>query len=280
MNGSPRFYNRTRRSPSLPRTMLRHGRLLSLPVYAALRQSDLAREGLDHSGSYRFADHIYRAQPSGRGPFGRWLDARLLALPAVRSFRNRFCAARDELAAFLAARATEGGRLDILSAPCGIPRELAEAHGRLAGSSTLVRAEVRYYGLDLDTVALADATRFARDAGLAPFIPLAGDVFDESLYPPEGFDFITCTGLAEFLDDDRLLELYGVFFRALRPEGMLVTTGMKGTRLSDYLLRLAEISVHYRTAEHLERLVRQIPFRTVRCRTDALSLQAILVAHR
>lgn len=280
MSETPRFYNRTRRSASLPLTMLRHGRLLSLPVYAALRQSDLAREGLDHSGSYRFADHIYRAQASGRGPFGRWLDARLLSLPAVRSFRNRFCAARDELAAFLAERAPQGGRLDILSAPCGIPRELAEAHERLSRAGTPLRADLRYYGLDLDPSALDDAARFAREAGLAPFLPLHGDVFDERLYPPDGVDFITCTGLAEFLDDERLVALYGVFFRALRPGGVLVTTGMKGTRLSDYLLRLAELTVHYRTAGHLEGLVHQVPFLTVSCRTDALGLQAIVVARR
>ena len=90
-----RFYNRTRRSASLPRSLLRRGRVLALPVYAALRRSDLAREGFDHSGSYRFADHIYRGEPSGRGAFGRWLDARLLKLPAVRSFRSRYEAARD-----------------------------------------------------------------------------------------------------------------------------------------------------------------------------------------
>src|SRR5207244_10535880 len=49
---------------------------------------------------YRFADHIYRNVPSGRGRFGRWLDAKFLAMPAVKSFRNRFLAARDELCQF------------------------------------------------------------------------------------------------------------------------------------------------------------------------------------
>jgi hypothetical protein len=33
-------------------------------------QSDLGREGIINSGSYRFADHIYHNEPSGRGHFG------------------------------------------------------------------------------------------------------------------------------------------------------------------------------------------------------------------
>ena len=63
--------NRTRRSRSIVRKLLREGNLHWLPVYALVMQSDLGREGIIDSGSYRFADHIYRNQPSGRGPFRR-----------------------------------------------------------------------------------------------------------------------------------------------------------------------------------------------------------------
>src|SRR5438093_1258822 len=95
---TPRLHNRTRQSASIPRTLLRRGRLLEIPLYYMLRLSDLAREGVERSGSHRFADHIYRNEPSGRGAIGRWLDARLLGLPAVRSFRSRYLAAREEVA--------------------------------------------------------------------------------------------------------------------------------------------------------------------------------------
>ena len=276
---TPRYYNRTRQSDSLPMALLRRGRVLALPLYSALRRSDLAREGFDHSGSYRFADHIYRGQPSGRGAFGRWLDARLLALPAVRSFRNRFHASRDELTAFLTRRAGDAGRLDILSAPCGIPRELVDGHRAFRAAGTPVRATLTFHGLDLDARALEDATAFAREGGLDPFIPLRGDIFDRATYPGD-MDFITSTGLAEFLDDERVSELYATFFERLRPGGVFVTSGMRGRPLSDYLLRLAELTVHYRTADDLERLARRLPFSRVETRVDDLGLQAILVAQR
>ena len=179
----PRFYNRTRQSASLPGALLRRGRVLALPLYGALRASDLAREGLDHSGSYRFADHVYRDEPSGHGVFGRWLDARLLALPAVRSFRSRFHAARDELSAFLLDRAGAPGRLDVLSAPCGIPRELVEGYRQFVASGAIARADLTFHGLDLDAEALREAADFARSGGLAPFVVHHGDVFDPASYP-------------------------------------------------------------------------------------------------
>ena len=279
MTGSPRYYNRTRQSASLPRALLRRGRVLALPIYAALRRSDLAREGFDHSGSYRFADHIYRGTPSGRGAFGRWLDARLLALPAVRSFRSRFEASRDELAAFLRERGARPGRLDVLSAPCGIPRELADGFRTFRESGGSLVADLVFHGLDLDPVALREAVRFAAGKGLAPFVPHQGDAFDPSAYPAS-VDFITCTGLAEFLDDERLADLYGIFFERLRPGGVFITSGMRGRPLSDYLLRLAELRVHYRTAGDLETLARRHGFSRIETRLDRFGIQSILVAHK
>jgi SAM-dependent methyltransferase len=276
---APRYYNKTRRSTSLPRALLRRGRLLALPLYAALRTSDLAREGIDHSGSYRFADHIYRGEPSGHGRCGRWLDARLLALPAVRSFRSRFEAARDELTSFLIDRAGTPGPLDVLSAPCGIPRELVDGYAAFRSTGQRAEATVTFHGLDLDAAALDQAATFARAGGLDPFVVHHGDIFDRAIHP-DSVDFVTCTGLAEFLDDQQLAELMAIFFERLRPGGVFLTSGMRRRPVSDYLLRLAELTVQYRTAEDLSRLARRLPFSHVDTRVDRFGIQAIMVARR
>ena len=55
----PELYNRTRSARSIPLGLLKRGRLLELPLYYMLRESDLAREGFENLGSYKFADHIY-----------------------------------------------------------------------------------------------------------------------------------------------------------------------------------------------------------------------------
>src|SRR5213594_2685035 len=101
------FFNQTRQSKSIPMSLLKRGRPFDVPLYWLLRASDLGREGIEHSGSHRFADHIYRNEPSGRGAIGRWLDARLLALPAVQSFRSRYLAAREEVASAVLDRLRE-----------------------------------------------------------------------------------------------------------------------------------------------------------------------------
>jgi SAM-dependent methyltransferase len=291
------LYHRTRRSASIPVSLLRRGRVHDVIFYYLLRSSDLAREGLDHSGSHRFADHIYQGRPSGRGPFGRWLDARLLALPAVRAFRFRYTAVRDTLKAFLQERLAEGGAgdagvagnggdagdaaaggaVEVLSVPCGIPREMADAaadvRARLGGRLD----RVVFHGLDLDAVVLAEASEFAAARGLRGFRTHHGDALDRAAYPA-AVDFITCTGLGEFLDDKTLARLYALQVEVLRPGGVLITSGMERRRGSDYLLRLAEIRTHYRSEAQLRRLFAGLPVREVATRQDAEGIQTIVTA--
>src|SRR5687768_16174255 len=152
-------------------SLVRRGRILDIPLYYVLRTSDLAREGLERSGSYEFADHIYRGVPSGRGPFGRWLDKRLLQMPAARAFRFRYVAARREIASFLLDRAATriGDPIAVLSVPCGIPRELAGAASDARARLGRVPPGVTFYGLDLDATVLEKARQFMSDDGIQTF---------------------------------------------------------------------------------------------------------------
>jgi len=271
----PEFYNRTRRSSSIAGKLLRSGRVLELPVYWLLRTSDLAREGLENSGSYSFADHIYRDQPSGTHGIGRWLDKYLLRLRAAESFLSRFFMARDELSRFLQERSADQLSLDVLSVPCGIPRDLIAAveKFRTAGGVT---GGVRFHALDLDNDVLRRATTFAREHGIA-LITHHGDAMDPGTYAGE-FDFITSTGLGEFLDDEQLATLYAVFYRILRPGGIMVTSAMRRLRFSDYLLRLAELRVRYRSTEDLATTARNAGFVRLTTSSDAHGIQGFLKA--
>jgi len=276
---SPILHNRTRHSPSIPVKLRREKRWLEVPLYHLLKQSDLAREGLENSGSYRFADHIYRNQPSGKGLIGTTLDRALMTLPAVRSFRNRYLAARDELVDFLVHRPVSTEPIHILSAPCGLPRELAEAARIANEQSSGCLDRVSFHGVDLDKKVLRDAVEFASDNGLPRFFAHHGDALDLKSYSVNA-DFITCTGLAEFLDDAHLGKLYGVFHQVLKPGGRLFTSGMRRLPLSDYLLELAELHTHYRGPSDLEQLARQAGFTSIRVGKDNLKIQSLLLAQR
>jgi hypothetical protein len=276
---APILHNRTRQSSSIPAKLRQEKRWLEIPLYHLLRQSDLAREGLENSGSYRFADHIYRNQPSGRGFVGTTLDRALMSLPAVQSFRNRYLAARDELVNFLIHRPMSTEPIQILSAPCGMPRELTEAARMADEQSPGCLDRVSFHGVDLDKKVLRDAVEFASDHGLPRFFAHHGDALDRKSYPANA-DFITCTGLAEFLDDAQLGILYGVFHEVLTPGGRLFTSGMRRLPLSDYLLELAELHTHYRSPSDLEQLARQAGFASIWIGTDNLKIQSLLLAQR
>jgi SAM-dependent methyltransferase len=269
------FHNRTRRSSSIAGKLLRSGRVLELPVYWLLRTSDLAREGFENSGSYRFADHIYRDQPSGSHGIGRWLDKRILSMRATESFRSRFFMARDELFHFLRERSADRAHVDILSVPCGIPREFVAAveKFRAAGGVT---AGIRFHVLDLDDDVLRQATTFACQHGIT-LTPHHGDALDPGTYAGE-FDFITSTGLGEFLDDEQLATLYAAFHRVLRPGGVMVTSAMRRLRFSDYLLRLAELHVRYRSAGDLAAMARRAGFLRLATSADRHGIQGFLKA--
>jgi SAM-dependent methyltransferase len=269
------FHNRTRRSSSITGKLLRSGRVLELPVYWLLRTSDLAREGFENSGSYRFADHIYRGQPSGSYGIGRWLDKRILRMRAVESFRSRFFMARDELCEFLRERSKDQASLDVLSVPCGIPREFVAAVERFRGTGG-VTTRMRFHALDLDDDVLRQAKTFTGQHGIA-LIAHHGDALDMRTYAGE-FDFITSTGLGEFLDDEQLATLYAAFHRVLRPGGVMVTSAMRCLRFSDYLLRLAELHVRYRSADDLAAVARDAGFLRLATSADRYGIQGFLKA--
>jgi SAM-dependent methyltransferase len=169
-------------------------------------------------------------------------------------------------------------QIDVLSVPCGIPRELVEA-ARLHASRGGRLDGVRFHGLDLDPDVLVAARRFALQNGLADLITHRGDALDRGSYP-ERAAFITCTGFGEFLDDEQLVGLFRIFHDVLEPGGRFVTSGMARRRLAAWLLDIAEIRVRYRDADGLTRLARRAGFSRIDTRRDDTGIQTILVATR
>ena len=120
---------------------------------------------------------------------------------------------------------------------------------------------------------------FAEENGLKNFHIREGDALCGSSYPAAA-DFISSTGLAEFLDDEKLSILYGRVFATLRPGGVFLSSGMERRLISEYLLKIAELRVNYRNAESLAELASASGFSEVRARYDDLGIQSILVARK
>ena len=281
------LHNRTRTSESIPRKLLRQGKLHLLPIYALMRTSDLGREGIENSGSYRFADHVYRNQPSGRFGIGRALDALLLRLRAARSMRNRFHHTQRQIlvaARALAARSAADPVADaapfrVLSIPSGIARDLVLAAQAVERELPEVYARSTFFGVDLDPVPV----ELSRDlAGREDdhYFFTRGDALIATSFPSE-LDVIVSTGLGEFLNDDLLVQFYKNCHGRLRPGGTFVTSSMQPDPVADYLMRqLAELHTHYRRGDEIIRWLHAAGFHEVSARQDDVGLQTLVVARR
>jgi len=269
--------NRTRRSASIPKRLLAEGKIHLIPLYYLLRSSDLAREAMEHSGSYRFADHIYANRASGRFGFGLLLDRVLLSLPSARSFRNRFLYVKKMLREFLLAR---DGPVVVLSIPCGIPRDLAAAASELRASDPLRLEETQFLLFDLDPHALRDAQQFVDDAGLTRFFrTMEGDALAADSLPAAGF--ICSTGFTEFLDDENVAHFYRACHEKLLPGGLLVTSSTIRHAASAWLMEeLAELEAHYRDESQTAALLRRAGFDTVAIEHDPGGLQVLVHASK
>lgn len=276
------LHNRTRTSESIPRRLLHEGKLHLLPVYALMRTSDLAREGIENSGSYRFADHVYRNEASGRFGIGRALDAVLLRMRGARSMRNRFHHSQNEILAaaraFAGRTATADTSFRVLSIPCGIARDLALVATRIRRELPDVYARSTFFGVDLDPVPLELSRELAPSGD--HFIFTRGDALDANAFPSD-LDVIVSTGLGEFLDDKLLVQFYGHCHERLRVGGVFVTSGMQADRVADYLMRqLAELHAHYRRGDELIRWLHTVGFHEISTRRDDVGLQTLVVARK
>ena len=276
------LHNRTRTSESIPRRLLHEGKLHLLPVYALMRTSDLAREGIENSGSYRFADHVYRNEASGRFGIGRALDAVLLRMRGARSMRNRFHHSQNEILAaaraFAGRTATADTSFRVLSIPCGIARDLALVATRIRRELPDVYARSTFFGVDLDPVPLELSRELAPSGD--HFIFTRGDALDANAFPSD-LDVIVSTGLGEFLDDNLLVQFYGHCHERLRVGGVFVTSGMQADRVADYLMRqLAELHAHYRRGDELIRWLHTVGFHEISTRRDDVGLQTLVVARK
>ncbi len=272
---NPNLKNLTRTSRSLVRKLWQERDFLNLALYGILRQSDLGREGIERSGSYRFADHVYRAKPSGKGIFGRWLDARLLNMPASRAFRRRYLRAKraihDEWKGH-----PPNKPFHLLGLPCGLPRDIVE----FAHELERVPTNLHYIGMDLDAEVLSAAQRFCESAGFQQTSFHQGNALEPQDFPNTQANMVVSTGLGEFLDNEELVSLYQNVHSNLRPGGLFYTSATVKDKRSDRLMRAFELRTHYRDEHAIRRHLSVCKWQSVEIERDTTGLQVFVTARK
>lgn len=271
-NDTPRPANFTRRTASLTAKFWRTGQWHLIPLYHFLRLSDLAREGIERSGSYRFADHLYQNRASGRLLIGRLLDRVLLNTPAARAMRERCVRSTRHLKQRIEETA---GDLRVLAVPCGIPRDVTRLRGRTQ--------KLHYTAMDVDATVLA-AARMHLEADAPGLLSrtsfIHGDALHDLDFPQVPQDVIVSTGLGEFLDDAHLRIFYRNVFDSLAPGGTFYTSATRREGRSDYLMNAFELRAHYRTEADVQTLFAELPWHTLKYDHDTTGLQTFIIARK
>ncbi|MDZ4288530.1 MAG: class I SAM-dependent methyltransferase [Prosthecobacter sp.] len=268
--------NLTRHTSSLPGKFWRSGQWHLIGLYHLLRLSDLAREGIERSGSYRFADHLYQNHASGRWFIGRVLDRLVLNTRAAKGMRAR--CAEASLRMERAMDASEGP-FSILAIPCGIPRDVT----RLVQRRPDLAPRLEYVAMDVDEEVIDAAKNHVRQESpdlLSRAAWIHGNALVDLDYPVQPVDFAVSTGLGEFLDDAQLRQFYQNVFVALNPGGSFFTSATRREGGSDYLLRAFELETHYRTLDQMRDLFAELPWSRVEFTHDATGLQTFVLARR
>lgn len=271
----PKFHNKTRKSHSIPRKLLREGKFYLLPIYYLLLTSELAREGIKNSGSYRFADHIYANKPKGKFIIGYLLDFIFLKLKSARSLRSRYIHAKEEIYNLILTT-NHKNPIDILAVPSGLAREFFEVAHELKMANHPFYQRIRWHGIDLDHELVEIVTRENNHHKHKMFF-WQGDAFHEETYQKnQKYDMIISTGFVDFLNDQDTLCFYKITHTNLKSGGIFFTSGMRPHKLSEYLMKtFAELHTQYRSEESLKRLAHQAGFSTIR--TYQNELQTILI---
>ncbi|MEX0909830.1 MAG: class I SAM-dependent methyltransferase [Candidatus Paceibacterota bacterium] len=271
----PKFHNKTRQAPSIPRKLLKESKFYLLPIYYLLLTSELAREGIKNSGSYNFADHIYGNKPKGNFIIGKILDSVLLNLKSARSLRSRYIHAKEEIYNLIA-NVEHQESIDILAVPCGLGRELFEVAHELQIANHSFYKRIRWHGIDLDHELIEVLKKKNEDYKHQMFF-WQGDALNQETYRKNNkFDMIINTGLTEFLSDVDTLRFYKIAHSNLKQGGIFFTSGMRPHRISEYLMKnIAELYTHYRSEDSLKSLARKAGFKTIG--TYQNELQTILI---
>jgi SAM-dependent methyltransferase len=270
------LHNRTRQTQDLPAKFRRENRWDLLLFYRLLQSSFLASEGIKNSGSFRFADHLYRNVPGGDGVTGRLLDRLLLNLPAAGTMRRRYLRSKMEMLSAFEKAASPIGDFYLLTVPCGIPRDAADFIEAVQKSRTPSARSIQYYGMDLDPGALEAATKHLVSRGIDPFRLTRGDALEPEDYPPIRFDFVASTGLGEFLSDSQLKTFYGNVHQVLRPGGIFYTSALDREPISDWLMKPFELRVQYRSQAELSRILAEQPWDEVEIRSSKRQTYLVL----
>lgn len=218
--------------------------------YVALLLSDYGRQILTDKYDAFTTDKAYTVEPGGLlGPVGRLIDRFVLNFPLHVALRQRLALVVDTLTRQIEARVPRDGPVQVLSAPCGLARDVITTAQRLREGDGDIPLELTGVDIDETGTVLEEAARRAAAAGVEM------EFLREDLFAPEttlsarasqasGFDLVNSIGLTAWIDLPDVERLAARYAELLAPGGSLVIDNFREHKHS-HLGDLLEMPTRY-----------------------------------
>lgn len=257
------FVSRTRRIDSIPRHLLKRGKIHLLPVYWVTGLSRVGSELILNQGSAQYQDLVYRNQPEGRLVVGKIFDKYLLNFPTAKGCRSRLAETQDTVKNLI--ESSTARQIVILDLGCGYAR------GLIGILESVKNRNIRAYGLDLDEKAIEVASLRAKEKGLTNVTFLASDALHHGSLPVQSADIVILNGLAQYLPYDSRMELYHNVHSLLAENGYLLTDyfcDWARNPLQKWWRGISEeflgVTLDWLGKEEVEEMFAKLPFRDVK----------------
>lgn len=236
--------------------------------YFPLLLSDYGREILRRKYDAIATDRAYENRPSGLvGPLGRAVDALVLGFPLHEGLRQRLRLVVVALEAEVRRAGAEGhGEVRVLSAPCGLARDLVTLATRLRRDDPALAARLRLLGVDLDET--GEVIPLASSRAAAAGVPVSlhrADLFDAAglerlLGSTERYHVVNCIGLTAWLDLPDVARLARHFRERLLVEGGALIVDNFAVHPHSHLGKDLEMNTRYHDSEAFARTLQASGF--------------------
>jgi extracellular factor (EF) 3-hydroxypalmitic acid methyl ester biosynthesis protein len=242
---------------------------------------------LGYAGDYEMMNMIHREVPEGPNPYAKLVNTAYVRLPIAESVRNRARLLEDYLVRSAEHCALEGRTFSTLSVGCGPALEVQRfiRNSEYAKGAQIVlmdfNPETLEHAEDRIRAAIAESGRSADVAFLQRSVHalLKDPLHERGFEGNQGFDFVYCAGLFDYLSDKVCARLIRLFHSWTKPGGRLLVTNMHERTLNRYLLEhQAEWFLIYRNERQMLSMGAGLgPHRTF---TDATGINLCLEVER
>jgi extracellular factor (EF) 3-hydroxypalmitic acid methyl ester biosynthesis protein len=222
------------------------------------------RKPLGYAGDYEMVNMMIRDPLEGGSLFAKLLNSFFLATPPVVAHRNRIEYLVQTLKGELARAHSKGRRARVFNIGCGPAREIQEllAESEVANCADFTLLDFNEETLQYTQKTLSESIQKHGRTSTANLVRKSvAQLLKEAARTssPAGwlnYDVVYCAGLFDYIPQNICQQLMSLFFRMLRPGGLLVVTNVAAHNPSVQWMELAvDWHLIYRDADKMADLI-------------------------